>query len=100
MANLIGLNLTPYAIVWVVLGLVVAGLALMRKQISQSEDDSIHLGGDATIAAEHQLVIAKKLEGIDRWGKLLTIVLVVTGVILGILYALQLWDSTSKVGLS
>ena len=88
-------NLTPYAIAWAVLGAIVAALALMRRSVSSHEDDSIHLSAGSTAVSE-QLTTARKLEGIDKWGKILTIVLVVTGVILVAMYSLAVWESTSR----
>jgi cytochrome b subunit of formate dehydrogenase len=92
-------NLIPYAIAWAVLAVIVLVLALMRRGITAHEDDSIHLT-DGGAAVGEQLVVARKLEGIDKWGKILTVVLVVTGLALAIVYGLQLWDATSKVGLA
>jgi hypothetical protein len=93
------MNLTPFAIAWVLLGVVVAALALMRRSVSGKEDDSVHLGGGGAAIASEQLAVAKKLEQIDKWGKLLTTILAVSGVILAILYGMQVWDETSRVGL-
>jgi hypothetical protein len=92
-------NLMPFAIAWALLGVVVAALALMRRSVSGKEDDSIHLGGGGAAITSEQLAVAKKLEQIDKWGKMLTIVLVVTGLILAILYGMQVWEETSRVGL-
>ncbi len=92
------MNLLPYAIAWTVLAIIVIVLAVARKSVSSHEDDSIHLsGGEASVS--EQVVTAKKLDSIDRWGKILTVVLVVSGVALAIIYGMQLWDATSKVGL-
>lgn len=93
------INLLPFAIAWALLGVAVAALALMRRSVSEKEDDSIHLGGAGAAITNEQMAIAKKLEQIDKWGKLLTIVLVVTGLILAVLYGMQVWDETSRVGL-
>ena len=90
-------NLIPYAIAWTALAVVVMVLALMRKQIASHEDDSLHLSGGASIVTE-QVAMAKKLEAIDKWGKALTILLVVAGLALGIIYGMSLWDATSKAG--
>lgn len=91
-------NLLPYAIAWAVLAVIVLILAIARKQVSANEDDSIHLsGGEASVS--EQVTIAKKLSAIDRWGKILTVVLAVSGLALAILYGMQMWDATSKVGL-
>lgn len=93
-------NLLPYAIAWAVLAVIVAALAIARKMVSSHEDDSVHLGGDSSVAMTEQMTVAKKLEAIDRWGKILTVVLAVTGVVLAVLYGLQMWEATSKVGLA
>ncbi len=90
-------NLIPYAIAWAVLAVIVVALALMRKQIASHEDDSLHLSG-GTAAVNEQVTVAKKLEAIDKWGKILTIILVLTGLALGVLYGMSLWEETSKAG--
>jgi len=91
------MSLMPFFIVWAILGVVVVILALMRRNASEHEDDSIHLSGGE--AAAEQVVIAKKISAIDKWGKLLTIILVVTGLLLAVAYGFQVWDETSRVGL-
>ena len=69
------MNLLPYFIAWAALAIVVLILALMRRQIAIREDDSLHIGtGEAALVTE-QVQTAKKLESIDKWGKLLTIVI-------------------------
>jgi uncharacterized membrane protein len=91
-------NLLPYAIAWGVLVLVVIGLAVMRKSVAKKEDDFVHLSGDMSVVA-NQTEVASKLEAIDKWGKMLTIVAVITGAILAVVYALQLWEASSTAGL-
>jgi hypothetical protein len=93
-------NLLPYAIAWAVLAVIVAALAIARKMVSSHEDDSVHLGGDSAVAIPEQLTVAKKLEAIDKWGKVLTVVLAITGVILAVLYGIEMWEATSRVGLA
>lgn len=89
-------NLLPYAIAWAVLALVVIMLAFKRKNVSAQEDDTLHLGGGSEEHVKHQEDVAKQLAKLDRWGKLLTVVLVLTGVALGIVYGLQIWEATSR----
>lgn len=89
-------NLLPYAICWGVLAIVVIGLALWRRAVSANEDDCVHLSGDAGYIKE-QAQMAGRLEAIDKWGKSLTIVLAISGVALGVIYIMQLWDSSSKM---
>jgi hypothetical protein len=92
------MNLLPFAVAWAVLALVVIGLAVMRKSVASKEDDMVHLSGDTSII-QNQAEVAKKLEAIDKWGKSLTIVLVVTGVVLAGFYGMQLWEASSTAGL-
>lgn len=91
-------NLLPYAVAWGVLAIVVIALAVMRKMISAKEDDTLHLSGEAGVI-EQQTTVARKLEAVDKWGRILTIVLVVTGLILAVLYGLELWEASSRAGL-
>ena len=97
--DLMQLNLLPYAIAWAVLGVIVMVLALMRRKIADKEDDTLKLsdGEAADIGKQEQL--AKKLAKIEVWGKTLTIILVVTGVALGLLYGWQMWEGSSTAGL-
>ncbi len=93
------LNLLPYAIAWAVLFVIVLVLALMRRKVADKEDDSLKLsdGEVADVARQEQL--AKQLAIIERWGKALTIVLVVLGVAVALLYGWQMWEGSSTAGL-
>ena len=90
-------NLVPFAIAWCLLGVAVIGLAFKRKQVASHEDDSLHLNASSGVVTE-QVSMAQKLEAIDKWGRMLTILLVVTGLALGIAYGFSIWDATSKAG--
>jgi len=91
--------LLPLGIAWVILALVVIGLAFKRKSITAEEDDSLHLGGGAEGAVEHQKQIAARLAKMDQYGKVLTVLLVVLGVIIVVLYGIQMWESSKSTGL-
>ncbi len=90
-------NLIPYAIAWSVLAVIVLILALKRRNVSSHEDDSLHLSGGSAAVTE-QVSMAQKLEQIDKWGKVLTILLVVTGVVLAVMYLIGLWEASSTAG--
>lgn len=92
-------NLLPYAIAWAALALVVGILALMRRQLAAAEDDTLHLSAAETAMVSQQVSMAKKLAVIDKWGKILTVILALTGLVLGVIYGMQLWEETSRVGL-
>ncbi len=92
-------NLLPYALAWVGLAIVVIVLAFVRKNVSSQEDDTLHLGGGAEGAVEHQKLVAQKLAKLDLWGKILTTLLAVTGVVLAVFYGIQMWESSKSTGL-
>lgn len=92
-------NLTPYAIVWGVLALIVIFLAFWRRHVASQEDDTLHVTGPETVLSQ-QMTVARKLELIDKWGKVLTVILAITGLILAVLYGMYIWEATSRAGLA
>lgn len=77
------INLIPYVAVWAVVALSVIALLVMRKMVASKEDDQLHvLHG----ASAQQVSVASKLEVIDRWGKILTVVAVVLGLGIATIY--------------
>src|SRR5215467_1327553 len=93
------LNLMPFAILWGVLALTVLTLIVIRKRIALGEDDTLHvMEGDAGRIPQQQ-EIAHKLEVVDRWGKMLTVVTVVFGLALGALWIVQSWIANNAAAL-
>jgi uncharacterized membrane protein len=82
--------------VWAMLALVVLGMAIYRKVLSNKEDDTMHLADAEVSLVTEQNVLAQKLEVVDKWGKLLTIVVVVYGLVLAGLLLYQGWLEASK----
>jgi hypothetical protein len=89
--------MTPIVMIWVVLGIATLGLALYRKLITANEEDLVHLAAGEERQIPEQVALARKLELIDRWGKILTIVTVALGVAIGIAYMYQAWVNPSSV---
>ena len=89
------ISLLPFLYTWIVLALAVIGLLVWRKAIASHEDDNLHVldGGGAD-----QTVVAHKLDQIDKWGKTLTVIALVYGLILAVAYAYQAWIQTSQTG--
>lgn len=87
-------NLFPHAVVAVALILAVAALAVWRKMVASREDDSLHVLGDAQ-AVSQQSAVAKRLEFIDKWGKLLTIIVTVYSIVIAVIYVYQHWVRSS-----
>jgi hypothetical protein len=88
------INLMPFVIVGVLLLLAVIAMIVWRKVISSREDDTIHVLEDSAMVPS-QVAVAQKLEVIDKWGKLLTIVAIVYVVAVGALYLYQVWMRAS-----
>jgi hypothetical protein len=91
------IDFTPFTVVWGLLALIVLLMAGYRKMISSKEEETLHLADPGE--SIHQVEIAHKLEVVDKWGKLLTIVVAVYGLILAIAYTYQTWVQASNLGL-
>jgi len=91
---------TPFAVLWALLAIVVLVLIAYRKIVSTKEDETIHLGSGSEGVPAQQVVIAHKLDVIDKWGKLLTVVTVAYGLLLFAVYTYQTWLSPgTRLGL-
>jgi len=84
----------PFVVLWAALALTVIGLIIYRRFVAAGEDDMIHVSSDAAGAsASHQASVSQRLDLIDKWGKMLTMVVVAYGVALGGVYVYQSWMS-------
>lgn len=84
---------TVIVVAWSLLALVVLGLAIYRFMVARQEDDFLHVREDEVELIAAQGAIARKLETIDRWGKLLTVVALIWGLALGGYYIYLSWLS-------
>lgn len=92
-------NLMPFAVFWGVLALIVLALIVIRRKTAVGEDATLHvMEGDARMIP-HQREMAQKLEVIDKWGKLLTVITVVFGLILAVLWVYQSWLTANSSAL-
>jgi hypothetical protein len=89
-------NFVPFAALWAVMAMVVLGLFVWRKTVSSKEDDQLHVMGGAAVS-QQQTQVAQKLDQIDKWGKTLTVITVVFGLVLAAAYIYQGWVSASKI---
>ena len=90
--TVVGMTLTPLLIVWIVLALATAILALVRKFTAHNEDDYIHISGSATVIPKQE-AMAAKLRFMDRLGKILTALTVALGVALA---GMTLWEAWTR----
>ena len=85
--------------IWAVLTAAVLILAIYRRTIANQEDDRVHvLEGEAHLIHQQE-VVAHKLDVIDRWGKSITVFVLVYGLGLASYYLYQVWKQTPGVGL-
>ena len=78
-------------VIWAVLATILLGLAVFRKFATRNEDDYIHVS-DSRISAR-QTELAQTLDVLDRWEKLLGIVVLVTGIALLGAYLYISWQA-------
>jgi len=83
----------PFVALWAVLAVAVIGLIVYRRFVSASEDDMIHISDASGTVTSQQVTVAQKLDQIDKWGKMLTVVAVTYGVVLAGIYVYQSWMS-------
>lgn len=90
------MNMLPLVVAWAALATVVLALAAYRKMIARKEDDYLHV--DSNVAVQQQEAVAKKLEVIDKWGKILTVLAVVFALVLLGIFLYNGWnDSATKI---
>ena len=90
------IDFTPFTVIWALLALVVVLMAGYRKMISVQEDETLHIGSPSENM--HQIDISHKLDVIDKWGKLLTVIAAVYGLLLAIAYTYQTWIRATNLG--
>ena len=88
------INLLPFTVLWMILSAVVVGLLIYRKWVAKDEDDTLHVM-DCAVGLRQE-VVAHKLESIDRWGKTLTAIAVLYGLVVGAGYIYQSWLAASS----
>jgi hypothetical protein len=86
-------NWTPYLAVWSFFALIVIGLAVYRKMLSNREDDTLHVAEGTAGMISHQVADAQRIDVIEKWGKSLTAVVVISGLVLAGIYFYGVWQT-------
>ena len=89
--------LTPFVAGWIALACAVAGLAMYRRMIANREDGGLHVRESEVAAVQKQSAIAHRLDIVDWWGKVLTVVVASLGVLLLALYLYQVWAEGARM---
>ena len=82
-------SLEPFVILWSVLALAVVALIAWRKGVTWHFDNTLRLLDVGAVS--QQAIMTHKLDLIDKWGKILTGVAVIFGLLLAAVYAYQTW---------
>jgi hypothetical protein len=88
-------NYLPLLVVWIALALVVLALFIWRQVLASHEDDSLHVMHGALT---QQTSFAQKLDAIDKWGKILTVITVVFGLLMAAAYVYGQFVGRSSLG--
>jgi len=91
------MNLIPYLAIWSFFAAIVAGLAIYRKMLSVREDDSIHVTEGSARLVTEQVLNTQRIEVIEKWGKSLTAVVFLAGMILAAIYFYGVWQTGTGV---
>ena len=93
------LDLRPFLALWLMVIAAVVVVAFWRRTVAVQEDPALHLGMAHAGTAAEQIAVAKKLEQIDKWMKLLTVIAAVFGVLLGAAALYKAWVLGPSAGL-
>lgn len=88
-------NMIPHLVIWAVLATVVVFLALYRRRLYMKTDELLHVLDAEAPLISSQVQIAKKLEKVDLWGKILTVLVGLYALAIGGMYIYKLFTDTS-----
>jgi hypothetical protein len=93
------LVLRPFLVLWLIEIAALIVVSFWRRSVAVQEDPALHLGMAHASTAAEQLALAKKLEQIDKWMKILTVIAVVFGLLLGAAALYKAWVLGPGAGL-
>jgi len=93
------LDLRPFLILWLVEIAALVVVSFIRRSVAVQEDPALHLGAAHAGTAAEQMALAKKLGQIDKAMKILAVVAVVFGLLLGAAALYKAWVLGPSTGL-
>jgi hypothetical protein len=91
----VNFDLRPFVGVWILVTAIVIALFVWRKVVAGKEDDTLHVN---TGTFTDQTVIAQKLDQIDKWGKIMTVIAVVLGILVAAAYVYGQFVGRASMG--
>ena len=89
--------LRPFVGLWILLAVVVIALIVWRKVVAWNEDDTLDLHHSGVIP--HLTALAQRLDLIDKWGKILTVITLVLGLMIAAAYTYDGWVKANNLGM-
>ena len=86
-----------YIWTWAFLAVIVLCLALYRFTLASHEDESIHVSSVEVHQVAEQQQVFGKLNRVEFWGKLLTVVVLLYGLAIAGAYVYNAWVQSSQV---
>ena len=93
------LVLRPFLVLWLIEIAALIVVSFWRRSVAVQEDPALHLGAAHAGTAAEQIALAKKLEQIDKWMKILTVAVIVFGLLLGAAALYKAWVLGPGAGL-
>jgi len=90
------IDITPYVVVFVVLGVITLALAAYRWRVTENEEDVVRLGPGEEREIPKQVALAQRVSRIDRLGKTLTVVTLILGLGISCAYLYKAWLDPSS----
>jgi hypothetical protein len=91
------MTLLTLACIWGGLALAVLVLAMARRWVSRREDDTVHLADSEAPLVQQQASVATVLSRLDRWGKSLTMIVLLYGLALIGRVVYMGWVASSQI---
>jgi hypothetical protein len=82
---------------WTVLTAALIALFLYRRQVGRREDDFVHLSAVDAQVLNEQASMAQRLDTLDRWMKILLIVVVAFGLLVAAAYVYSVWNMNPEM---
>jgi hypothetical protein len=89
------MNLMPFTYGWLVLVVVGIVLGIYRQVLGRHEDETVHLAANEAAMVNQQKNLAKKIESVAHWFKLLVLIASLYGVALLAVYLHRVWIQSS-----
>lgn len=83
--------------IWWLIAAVLLCLLLYRKYVEQYEDDFLHLSAGDVQQVRKQARTSQQLNVLDRWVRILSVVVIAYGICLAAFYLMGAWEKTMRI---